>query len=443
MSTESSIVKGLVDAALQDWRRKLAITDKGKISECWQNVFEFLSNHEDWAGVIAFDMFAQRVVKLKKPPFDFGAAEGPWSSDDDLELGLWLKNQPGSDQFVLKSRQALIDGVSAAAQRHRFHPVRDFMQKCAPGDKPRLDTWLTDFLGVRPTDYTRAAGRYFLINMVHRIFDPGCIMRSVLVLEGAQDRGKSTALYELAQPWFSDTHFDLQSKDAFEVIQGNLLYEISEMEQFSKAEATRVKQFISSREDNYRPPYERRAQRIPRQVVFAGSTNDRRYLRDWTGNTRFWPVRCEEVGQIDAVALGKARAGLFAEALEAHHNNARRHPTREEQRKIFEPEQARRRQEHPWLDRVETWLDDPHIDGGLRSRTTAVQVLSDCLKVEYSRMTPAMARDVGVILSSLGWEQHREGAGKRERFYERPLKSETSDVVVEREPGADDDKIPF
>lgn len=439
MAGESDVVKGLVAAALQDWRRKLAITDKGRIAECWQNVFEFLENHEEWRGVIAFDMFAQRVVKLKKPPFEMGAIEGPWSSDDDLELGLWLKNQKGSDQFVLKSRQALIDGVSAVAQRHRFHPVRDFMQKCAVGDKPRLDTWLTDFLGVRPTDYTRAAGRYFLINMAARVFHPGCIMRSVLVLEGAQDRGKSTALYELAQPWFSDTHFDLQSKDAFEVIQGNLLYEISEMEQFSKAEATRVKQFISSREDNYRPPYERRAQRIPRQVVFAGSTNDRRYLRDWTGNTRFWPVRCEEVGQIDAIALGKAREGLFAEALQAYRNKARRHPTREEQRSIFEPEQARRRQEHPWLDRVEIWLDDPHADGGLRTRTSVVQVLSDCLKVEYSRMTSAMARDVGVILTTLGWEQHRETLGKRERYYERPVQQGSPIEPTGREPGSDDE----
>lgn len=440
MAAESDVVKGLVAAALQDWRRKLAITDKGRISECWQNVFEFLENHEAWAGVIAFDMFAQRVVKLKPPPFDMGAVAGPWTSDDDLELGLWLKNQKGSDQFVLKSRQALIDGVSAVAQRHRFHPVRDFMQKCTPGDKRRLDTWLTDFLGVRPTDYTRAVGRYFLINMVARVFHPGCIMRSVLVLEGAQDRGKSTALYELAQPWFSDTHFDLQSKDAFEVIQGNLLYEISEMEQFSKAEATRVKQFISSREDNYRPPYERRAQRIPRQVVFAGSTNDRRYLRDWTGNTRFWPVRCEEVGQIDAIALGEARAGLFAEALEAYRNKARRHPTREEQRSIFEPEQARRRQEHPWLERVEHWLEDLQVDGSRRTRTSVVQVLSECLKVEFSRMTTAMARDVGVILTTLGWEQHRESAGKRERYYERPVQPADA---ASREPGSDDDPIPF
>lgn len=443
MAAESEVVKGLVANALQDWRRKLALTDKGKISECWQNVFEFLENHPDWAGVIAFDMFAQRVVKLKKPPFDSGACEGPWNSDDDLELGLWLKNQPGSDQFVLKSRQSLIDGVSAVAQRHRFHPVRDYMNRCAAGDKPRLDTWLTDFLGVKPTDYTRAVGRYFLINMVHRVFEPGCIMRSVLVLEGAQDRGKSTALYELAQPWFSDTHFDLQSKDAFEVIQGNLLYEISEMEQFSKAEATRVKQFISSREDNYRPPYERRAQRIPRQVVFAGSTNDRRYLRDWTGNTRFWPVHCEEVGQIDAVALGKARAGLFAEALEAYRNKARRHPTREEQRLIFEPEQARRRQEHPWLERIETWLEEVQPGGEVRSRTSVVQVLSDCLKFDYSRMTSAHSRDVGVLLTSLGWEQRRESTGKRERYYERPVIPAVAEVVAEREPGMDDDKPPF
>lgn len=447
MSDADAAIQGLVASALADWRRALVTNDKGKTVECWQNVYTYLDNHPDWVGVLAYDEFAQRIVKRKPPPFARGAREGAWTSDDDYELGLWLSALPGLDQFTAKAKQTLIDGVSACAARHKFHPVRDFLQRCRPGDKPRLDTWTTDFLGVKCTPYTQAVGRYFLINMVARVFEPGCIMRSVPVLEGAQNRGKSESLRALAQPWFSDTHFDISNKDAFEVVQGVWLYEIAELEQFSKKDATAVKQFISSRENNYRPPYERRAQRVPRQVVFGATTNERRHLRDFSGGTRFWPLRCEEAGQIDIAGLAAAREGLFAEAYDAYRNKARRYPTREEEKEHFAPEQEQRLQEHPWVERIESWLDEPRPEGR-RDRVTVHQVLVDCIDIDYARMTAVHARDVGMILTALGWEQGRDttregrkqlGAG---RYYHRPTPTEAPKPPVEREPGSDDD-VPF
>ena len=451
MTTEAEITKGLVTAALTDWRMRLVVSDKGRLVECWQNVYTYLDNHPDWGGVLAFDEFAQRIVKRKAPPFARGASEGAWTAEDDYELGLWLAGLPGSDRFVVKGKQTLMDGVSACAARHKYHPVREFIQKCGAGDKGRLDTWLTDFLGVAPTPYSQAVGRYFLLNMVARVFEPGCIMRSVPVLEGAQDRGKSESWRALAQPWFSDTHFDLNNKDAFEVVQGVWLYEIAELEQFSKKDATAVKQFISSRENNYRPPYERRAQRVPRQVVFGATTNERKHLRDFTGGTRFWPVRCEEAGAIDVPGLAAARDGLFHEAYEAYRNKARRYPTREEQKQHFAPEQDARLQEHPWQERIELWLDEQGPDGSARSRVTVRQVLVECIEIDYARMTAVHARDVGSILTALGWEQReattRGERGQRgaRRFYQRPAAPAVAEETGGREPGQDDeaDAIPF
>lgn len=468
MTAEADITKGLVAAALSDWRMKLRLNDRQKLIECWQNVYTILDHHPDWAGVLAFDTFAQRIVKRKPPPFERGATVGAWTPEDDSELGLWLSAPQTSDCFVVKGKQALMDGVSACATRHKFHPVREFIQTCRLPAKPGIDSWLTDYLGVRDTPYARLVGRYFLINMVARIFEPGCIMRSVLVLEGPQNRGKSTALFTLAQPWFADSHFDLQSKDAFEAIQGVWLYEISEMEQFNKADVTRVKQFISSREDNYRPPYERRAQRIQRQVAFAGSTNERRHLKDWTGNTRFWPVLTMEVGEIRIDELAKARDGLLAEAFEAYQNHARRHPTREEEEQLFSPEQAERMPEHPWTEPIAKWLDEPDAVGHTRNQVTVSEVLHHGLKIDYGRMTTVHERDVGLILSrALGWTQERVGKhrGHRPRYYVRPQDGGTAPADVEsprppvapdldavnaqaqasrsREPGEDDEPVPF
>lgn len=443
MSTEQEIVQGIVAGALSDWHGKLRSSEKGKLLQCWQNVYTYLEHHPQWAGVLGLDVFAQRVVKRKPPPFDRGVL-GPWTPEDDAELGLWLSAQDSADRFVVMSKQTLIDGVSACAMRHRFHPVRDFLDACKPGPKPLIDGWLTKFLGVRGTQYSAAVGRYFLMNMVARILEPGCIMRSVPVLEAAQERGKSTALYVLAQPWFSDSHFELASKDSFEVIQGIWLYEISEMEQFNKAESTRVKQFISSREDNYRPPYERRAQRVPRQVCFGGTTNDRQYLKDWTGNTRFWPLRCEEDGNIQPDQLAQARDALFAEAFELVKAKERRHPTREESTRLFEPEQEARRPEHVWTPLVQAWLNDPRLAMSPRMEVTVTDVLTEGLEVKAERMTPTMQRDVGLILTSLGWEQVRlrVGEGYRPRAYRRPADVPAAAGASSkgvREPGEDDE----
>jgi len=462
MPSEREIVQGIVSGALNDWHARLRTSEKGKLLQCWQNVYTFLGFHPAWSGVLALDTFAQRVVKRKPPPFE-RAAVGPWTPDDDAELGLWLAAQDGEDRFVVISKQTLIDGISASAMRHRFHPVREYLEACKPSAKPLIDCWTTRFLGARASRYTAAVGRYFLMNMVTRILEPGCIMRSVPVLEAAQERGKSTALHALAQPWFSDSHFELASKDAFEVIQGVWLYEISEMEQFSKAETTRVKQFISSREDNYRPPYERRAQRMPRQVCFGGTTNDRQYLRDWSGNTRFWPLRCEEEGEIRIEELAQARDGLFGEAFALCRARARRHPTREESAAHFEPEQEARRPEHLWMPMVAKWLNDPALVVR-RNEVMVTEVLYEGLGIKPDRMTATMQRDVGLILTALGWEQARPGGhnGYRPRVYRRPAAVGGADAVgapaihvpsiiapgdidpsIGREPGEDDELLPL
>ena len=443
MATEKELVKGLVAAALGDWRSQLRISDKGKLIECWQNVFVFLDRHPDWQGVLGLDVFSQRIVKRKRPPFDRGDL-GPWTPEDDLELGLWLSQQDGLDRMLVKAKQTLIDGVSACAMRHKFHPVREFIERCQPGERPLIDTWLTDFLGVKPSPYSAAVGRYFVMNMVARVMEPGCIMRSVPVLEGAQERGKSTALRALAQPWFSDSHLDLRGKDAFEVIQGVWLYEIAEMESFSKADSTMVKQFVSSREDNYRPAYERRAVRVPRQVCFGGTTNDRQYLKDWTGGTRFWPLLCEEAGEIKPDAVAEHREALFAEALALLRNRERRHPTREEAAQYFEPEQAARRPEHHWMPIIADWLEKPNAGGEKRAQVTVTDVLKDCLSIDNARMTSLMQRDVGLILGALGWQQGRVSTrGYRPRYYMRPADEASAESSGERQPGEDDEPIPF
>jgi putative DNA primase/helicase len=410
--SDSDVVKSLF--AADAWQRNMVRSDTGKAVDCWHNVFYVLENHPAWKDVLAFDTFAQVPVKMRPAPT--GAGAGPWMAEDDTLLGLWLAQ---TMKLTVKSLGNVTTGAIACAQRHPHHPVTSWLDRLAWDGTPRLGEWLSDCLGVRRSPYAQAVGRYFLLNMVARVYEPGCIMRSVPVLEGAQDTGKSTALRLLAgNEWFSDSHFDVAGKDVYELIQGVWLYEIGEMASFNKSEASRVKQFISSIKDSWVPKYVRGRVTVPRQVAFSGTTNESLYLKDWTGNTRFWPVLTAEEQPIDLDAIAGMREQLFAEAVDLFRKGARRYPTAAEHLELFGPEQSARVVEHPWLEPVQLWLASSTVI--TNKRVTSFDVLREGLSVEKSKMTVAMQQDVGRIMTALGWVRKRESAGSRKWFYERP-----------------------
>ena len=317
--------------------------------------------------------------------------------------------------LVVPALKTFGEAVASVASHAMFHPVRDYLNGLVWDSMPRLDHWLVDWLGAEDTEYHRQVGRYFLINMVRRIEQPGCVMRQVPVFEGRQNRGKSTAFHLLAQPWFSDTVLRIGDKDAYQALAGIWIYEISEMESFSRAEASTMKAFISSPEDKFRAPYERSPQRQPRQSLFAGSTNATEYLKDWTGNTRFHPVLC---GEIDLDAIARGRDQLLAEAVVCCHAGERAYPTRDDENRLYEPEQERRLVGHPWLDVVQDWLRS-HT----RPQVTVREVLEDAIgmkAIDMGRDQQAATR-VGMMLARLDWTKRRISRnGGRDWCWYRP-----------------------
>jgi putative DNA primase/helicase len=151
-----------------------------------------------------------------------------------------------------------------------------------------------------------------MIGAVARVLRPGCKMDNVLMLEGDQGRGKSTSLSILGGDWFTDTPFELGSKDGFLAMRGKWIIELAELDSFNRAESTRAKHFFAADKDTYREPYGRRVIDVHRQCVFAGSTNTNEYLKDDTGNRRYWPVT---TGAIDKDGLIRDRDQIWAEAV--------------------------------------------------------------------------------------------------------------------------------
>lgn len=407
----------LAGAGPEDWRRQLLRKDD-RLIDCRENVYLILRYHRIWLGTIWLDDFARRIVKRRPAPWDHATGFVPgteWAHEDDLRLGLWLAQQ---ERLLIRSQENLASAVAWVASESRFHPVRDYLESLVWDKVPRISEWLTDYLGVKKTEYAVLCGRLFMIGMVSRIYQPGCQMRFMPILEGVQFRGKSSALRILGGEWFGDTQLDLNNKDTYQLIQGCWLYEIGELDAFNRTESTRVKAFVSSQVDRFRAPYERAPRDWPRQTVFVGTTNQDEYFKDTTGNTRYWPLRVEEDEPINLDGLTAARDQLFAEAVILYKRGERWHPTREEQQRLFEPEQADREIADPWQALIARWLRE----GTTSPSVTAETIMVDCLKIEPSKIDSnrQMSTRVGIAMKRLGWVKRRQTSGSREYYYERP-----------------------
>ena len=246
---------------------------------------------------------------MRRPPWDGAGDFCPRSIRDD-DFFMLAANLEYCDISVSKDTAA--DAAIRVAKEQSINPPREYLSRLRWDGTPRLDTWLTYYLGAdeQPPEYLALVGSKWLIGAVSRVFDPGCKFDSVLILEGTQGIGKSMALRSLStfngQDFFLDSVGDIRSKDTLMTMQGKLIVEIAELASFRKSENEEIKAFITRQVDEYRPPYGRTVLRRPRYFVLAGSTNELEegYLTDDTGNRRYWPVKC---GSIDAASVGSRR----------------------------------------------------------------------------------------------------------------------------------------
>ena len=268
-----------------DWKKKLRFTDKGAIASTIENVAVILNGDPALAGCVGFNEMTHSIVVRRSLPWRAGSAERLWTDADDAGLRYYLERVYG-----LSGKDKIFDGLNVVAEANRFHPVRDYLEACTWDGQPRLETLLVDYLGAVDTPYTRAVTRKALVAAVARIYRPGCKFDYMLTLRGRQGLGKSALIAKLGGEWFSDSFTTMQGKDAYEQALGVWLVEVGELAGMRKAEAEIIKQYISKQTDRFRPAYGRRIQEFPRQCIFIGTTNESTFLRDQTGNRRFWVV---------------------------------------------------------------------------------------------------------------------------------------------------------
>lgn len=400
------------------WRRAL-LYDRGELKACLANVYDILGNDPIWAGVLAFDEFALRSVKLKPTPY--GAEPGEWDQTDDSRTAMWLARK-----YRFTPSTALVaEAVEVLARANSVHPPRDWLRTLVWDGRPRLATWIARYLGAEQSEFTERVGAWFLMGMVARVMRPGSKFDYCLVLEGEQGKRKSSILAALGGPWFGDTDINLGDKDAMTALQGKWLHEFAELGSLARAEELRQKSFLSRQFDDYRPVYGRRFIRAPRQNVFAGSTNQWEWNKDPTGGRRFWPVEV----MVDEIALDSfaaERDQLFAEALSRYEAGERYWPSKAEQKSIFDPVQLKREAAEPLVDALHDWVFEQYDASNHPKPFSAAQALMDGLGLKADKLTRDMSTRIGIALRKLGCGRIEKRNGMTRYWYVPPPKTETT-----------------
>lgn len=301
------------------WRLEKLVrnANTGLIDKSITNAVTILSNDTNLKANMIFDRFSNRFLVSQKLPWDRPGMVYPrlWGDSDDAELRCYLERN--YDKF--KGKDMINDALLIMKNRNSINVAKQFFESLPEHDgTERLDTLFIDYLGAEDTPYTRATTRKIFVAAVARVVTERPIkFDNMLILTGPQGIGKSTILNKMAGDWFTDNIVDFGNKDTLLILQNCIIAEIAELQGFKKADVNSLKMFLGQQTDKFRAPYERREEEHPRHCVFFGTTNDREFLRDSTGNRRYWPIECGLVEPKKDVFkdLDNEREQIWAEAL--------------------------------------------------------------------------------------------------------------------------------
>ncbi|MET1173795.1 VapE domain-containing protein [Paenibacillus amylolyticus] len=412
-----------------DWMRRLEFNSNGVYLKTVDNVLIVLEYDPALKDKIAFDEFANRGLVLGSLPWDAREDRRPWASSDDAGIYHYIEKVYG-----IAVDAKINNALTLITHKKRFNDVRRYLEGLTWDGVQRLDTLFTDYLGAEDSLYTRAVSRKSFTAAVARAMEPGVKWDYMPILAGLQGLGKSTFLRYMGKDWYSDSLTTFEGKDAMELIQGVWLNEVGELTGMSKSESNAVKQFLSRTEDIYREAYGKRTMPYPRRCVFFGTTNDSEFLRDRTGNRRFWPIDVGivkptksvfqdlkgEVDQIYAEAyvrwqlseplyLSGEIEDMAKERQEAHRESSAKEGIIQAFVSRDVPADWQKRD---LPTRRMYWSGEfgkpQEGEGGPRDRICAAEIWCECFNSDIKYIKQSDTREINGILSCIpGWEEYK------------------------------------
>lgn len=405
-----------LETATAPWREFLITNKKGEPTENASNMGLVLANHPRWQGKLWWD-------SVRSTPMIDG---GAMTAEHITQVAQWMGV---TEHMPIRSLTLLERCLLAECKKHARDLLQTWLNGLPPWDQvPRLDDWLVDVTGIAKTIYAMAVSRILPLSMVARAMDPGCLYRYVVILEGAEEIGKSSLVRALAgDGWYVELAIGLESKESHMMLQGAWVAELAELDSLSRTEETRLKAFITLKEDSYIPKYSNYRVTTPRRTIFIGTTNEASYLKGQTGNTRFLPIK---VSQVDMASFRDIREQLFAEALYAYHGNPPQWwRLSEEALREAEDEREQRRIVNIYEQDLEDWLETRRFQGRymengevvytpIAGETTWEEIARCYLRVDSPERWKdiAMQKQISAALKALGWSADiiwRDGKTRR------------------------------
>lgn len=430
-----------------NWQDDLDIDKHGKVKDTLGNLALILRNDPKLKD-ISYNIHRSGIDIRKDAE---GKTTIPWTQ---LKPG-WNESDLGAVQIYLERVYGLytpskLKGILLAIAAERsYHPIRDYFAALPAWDGvSRVETLFIDYLGSPDTSYIRAIARKMMVAAVARIYEPGIKFDSVVVLNGPQGMGKSSFFAKLGGKWFSDslTISDMKDKAAPEKLQGYWILELGELAGLKKMDVETVKAFITRQDDKFRHSYGYSVEDHPRQCIIVGSTNNGDgFLRDVTGNRRFWPVTCTTNSPHRPWEVENAVPQIWAEAYTLYRAGEQLFLSPEEEKQAAMEQTAalesdvREGMIAEYLDKLlpEDWdrmdlaerrgfLRGDQFAGGNRTgtvqRTTvcAVEVWAECFGKDPSAIKRSDTYDIfGMLMKIGGWEKYsgNKNASLKRGFY--------------------------
>lgn len=407
------------------WLEDLEADKKGNYFSTLSNIRLILEHDPKLRGQIRRDEFNHMDVIVGAVPWRTprNKYDQFWKNSDDACLRCYLESEP----WRISGMQKIYDALESVLEANKYHPIRDYLNEVKWDGNERLDTLLIDYLGAPDTELTRAMTRKAFTAAVARVMQPGTKFDYVITIIGTQGIGKSTILKKMGRDWFSDSFMKVDGKEAMEQLQGAWILEIGELAGLKKAEVESIKDFISKDVDTFRVAYGRKNEKFPRQTIFFGTTNEDNFLRDATGNRRFWPITTDKSKVTKSIwedLTDEEIDSLWAEAVQRYKD---REP-------LYLPEsleqQARELQEcHAEIDERKGLIEEflniklpagwnnktieerrayilqrdelSTIGTVVREKICAVEILNECFGEKLDERTKYRTREINAILRSL------------------------------------------